>query len=218
MAVETREDSIASDEHVVHFYEHDAQLVAAVGPYLLAAVQAGETAISETAIMIATEPHRRAIEATLTPTPVASPAIKGRPAADSSTERTVSAGFAPEPDAPAHARHLVANMLRRWGYDDRVVDDVTLIVSELTSNAVRHARSQFSLTVQVQERSTLHVAVADRAPVPSTEPDGGLVPKPLHGLGLIEALCSDWGIQRTAGGKIVWAQLTRGAPADTTRG
>jgi MEDS: MEthanogen/methylotroph, DcmR Sensory domain/Histidine kinase-like ATPase domain len=331
MAVGTREDSIATDAHVVHFYEHDAQLVAAVGPYLLAAVQTGDTAI-----MIATEPHRNAIEATLeadgidlsqaaadgrllaldaastlamlmcdgkidreafqeviggvmrrtaaasgravraygemvsllwddgnvlaalelealwnelgrelpftlfcsypatsvagsehaqalhhvchlhssvlTAAPVVSLTIEDRLSADSSTERAVRASLAPEPGAPAHARHLVADMLRRWGYGDRVVDDVTLVVSELTSNAVRHAQSQFSIEVEVQEGSALRVAVEDRMPLAASMPNGGLIPQPLHGLSLIEALCAGWGVQRTRDGKIVWAELACEAP------
>jgi anti-sigma regulatory factor (Ser/Thr protein kinase) len=334
VAVETREHSIANGAHVVHFYEHDAELVAAVGPYVLATLQAGETAI-----MIATEAHRHTIEATLeadgidlsrafdderlisldaattlatltsdgmvdrdafgevvgglmrraaasgravraygemvsllwdegnvlaalelealwnelgrelpfalfcsypatsvagsehaealhhvchmhtsvlSTAPVLSLTIEDQPAASASTERTVRASLAPEPDAPAHARHLVADMLGRWGYDDRAIDDAKLIVSELTSNAVRHAHSQFSIEVRVQEDSALLITVEDRTPLAASMPNGGLIPKPLHGLGLIEALCAGWGVQRTRDGKIVWAKLAcempEGAP------
>jgi len=330
VTVETRDGSIESGAHVVHFYEHDAQLVAAVGPYLLAAVQAGETAI-----MIATEAHRRAIEATLeadgidlsrafddgrlisldaattlatltsdgkvdrdafgeavggvmrraaasgrtvraygemvsllwdegnvlaalelealwnelgrelpftlfcsypatsvagsehaqalhhvchlhssvlSAALVVSPAIDDQPAAGGSAKRTLRAILAPEPDAPAHARHLVADMLGRWGYDERVVDDAKLIVSELTSNAVRHARSQFSIEVKLQEDWALRVAVEDRTPLAASMPNGGLIPRPLHGLGLIEALCGGWGVQCTREGKVVWAELACEAP------
>jgi hypothetical protein len=331
VAVETRDDAIADGAHVVHFYEHDAQLVAAAGPYLLAAVQAGETAI-----MIATEPHRRAIEAALRVRGVDLPgavadgrlisldaaatvsvlmpdgeldrdafreviggivrreAASGRtvraygemvavlwdegnvlaalelealwnelgrelpftlfcsypatsvagsehaeallhvchmhssvtsaatavslvvedgPPARSSTERALRASLAPEVDAPAHARQLVADALRRWGYDERAVDDAKLIVSELTSNAVRHAQSQFSLEVVAQEDSSLRVAVEDRMPLVTATANGGLIPRPLHGLGLIATLCAGWGVQRTRDGKIVWALLACKAPA-----
>jgi hypothetical protein len=330
VAVETREDSIAGGAHVVHFYEHDAQLVAAVGPYLSAALQAGETAI-----MIATDTHRRAFEATLQAdgldlslafdegrlisldaagtlallmsdgnvdrdafgevvgglirraaasgrtvraygemvsllwdegnvlaalelearwnelghelpftlfcsypatsvadsehaealhhvchmhtsvlgaAPIGSPVVEQRSAASGSTERIVRASLVPEPEAPAHARHLVAYMLGHWGYDDRAVDDAKLIVSELTSNAVRHAHSLLSLEVEVQEDSALRITVEDRAPLAASKLNGGLIPQPLHGLGLIEALCAGWGVQRTRDGKIVWAELACDAP------
>jgi anti-sigma regulatory factor (Ser/Thr protein kinase) len=45
-------------EHVVQFYDHDEDLARAVGDYLTRAVSAGEMAI-----VIATEPHRRAFAA-----------------------------------------------------------------------------------------------------------------------------------------------------------
>jgi anti-sigma regulatory factor (Ser/Thr protein kinase) len=331
VAVETRDDAIAEGAHVVHFYEHDAQLLAAVGPYLLAAVQAGETAI-----MIATEPHRRAIEAALraqdidlpataadgrlisldaaataamlmpdgeldreafqeviggtlrratasggtvraygemvsvlwdegnvlaalelealwnelgrelpftlfcsypatsvagaehaqalhhvchmhssatSATTAVSLAVEDPPPGYSSTERALRAGLAPDANAPAHARQLVADVLRGWGYGDRAVGDAKLIVSELTSNAVRHAQSQFWLEVEVQEDSSLRVAVEDRMPLADAIANGGLIAQPLHGLGLIATLCDGWGVQRTRDGKIVWALLACEAPA-----
>jgi anti-sigma regulatory factor (Ser/Thr protein kinase) len=60
VAVDIQDFALDSGEHVVQFYEHDADLVGAVGPYLLAAAAAGDVAI-----VIATEAHRRAFEAEL---------------------------------------------------------------------------------------------------------------------------------------------------------
>jgi anti-sigma regulatory factor (Ser/Thr protein kinase) len=60
MALGMQDTAIGSGEHVVHFYEHDTELVAAVGPYLIDAAQAGEVAV-----VIATEAHRRAFESEL---------------------------------------------------------------------------------------------------------------------------------------------------------
>lgn len=50
----------AVDRHVVHFYDHDEELAAGVGPYLAEAIQAGGTAI-----VIATEEHRQVFSAQL---------------------------------------------------------------------------------------------------------------------------------------------------------
>jgi anti-sigma regulatory factor (Ser/Thr protein kinase) len=55
VAVETQDIAVGTGEHFVQFYEHDAELGGAVGPYLAAAARAGEVAI-----VIATEAHRRA--------------------------------------------------------------------------------------------------------------------------------------------------------------
>ncbi len=58
MAMQTRENMMGGGEHVVQFYDQDGDLAPAVGDYLSAAVVGGEIAI-----VIATEPHRRAFEA-----------------------------------------------------------------------------------------------------------------------------------------------------------
>jgi anti-sigma regulatory factor (Ser/Thr protein kinase) len=57
MAIYAQDIAAESCEHVVKFYAHDTELVAAVGPYLAAAIRAGEVTI-----VIASETHRRAFE------------------------------------------------------------------------------------------------------------------------------------------------------------
>jgi len=56
--LQTRQSMLGDGEHVVQFYDRDADLVRAVGDYLTRAVSEGEAAI-----VIATEEHRRAFEA-----------------------------------------------------------------------------------------------------------------------------------------------------------
>jgi MEDS: MEthanogen/methylotroph, DcmR Sensory domain/Histidine kinase-like ATPase domain len=60
MAVQSPERLVVDGEHVVQFYDDDADLIRAVSGYLSLAVSTGEAAI-----LIATEPHRRAFEAEL---------------------------------------------------------------------------------------------------------------------------------------------------------
>jgi anti-sigma regulatory factor (Ser/Thr protein kinase) len=96
--------------------------------------------------------------------------------------------------------------MRNRGYESRVVDDAALAVSELASNAVRHAASGFSLTLRVRA-STLRVAVTDHQPLPDGVPAWSVSPDQLHGLGLIEAISTSWGVAPTADGKVVWARL-----------
>jgi anti-sigma regulatory factor (Ser/Thr protein kinase) len=57
MTVSTQELSVCSGGHVVHFYEHDAELAGVVGRYLAEAIRAGGAAVA-----IATPAHGRAIE------------------------------------------------------------------------------------------------------------------------------------------------------------
>lgn len=118
----------------------------------------------------------------------------------------ISAAFPGERDSPGRARRLVVDALRRWGAREALVNDVALVVSELSTNAVRHARSPFSVTVRAHG-ATLHVAIQDGQALLSTLPDGGLVPQPLHGLSLIDGLSNEWGFEDTHEGKVVWAEL-----------
>lgn len=60
MAVLIEDVALDGNDHVVQFYERDSELAETVGSFLRAATQAGGTAI-----VIATEPHRRAFEAEL---------------------------------------------------------------------------------------------------------------------------------------------------------
>lgn len=86
------------------------------------------------------------------------------------------------------------------------MNDAALVLSELASNAVRHAASTFSVAVRV-ERSALQLAVHDAAPLPAGACEEGLTPRPGHGLAVIDAIATRWGVERTGEGKVVWAEL-----------
>jgi anti-sigma regulatory factor (Ser/Thr protein kinase) len=103
------------------------------------------------------------------------------------------------------ARHFVTDALR--GFPNGTVDAAALIVSELATNAIRHARQGF--TVRVQTTATeLRAEVTDagqgvprpRSPEP-LDPTG-------RGLQIVDSLAQDWGVRaRTGGGKTVWFTL-----------
>jgi anti-sigma regulatory factor (Ser/Thr protein kinase) len=108
----------------------------------------------------------------------------------------------------ATARRFVAETLTRWRADyDR--DTALLLVSELVTNAVVHARTEVTLEIRCQG-ALLTVEVSDgsdRIPVrrgaaATTLTDG-------RGLNLIADLSDDWGVRRTTGhGKVVWFTLS----------
>lgn len=90
-------------------------------------------------------------------------------------------------------------------------DDVLLLVSELVTNAVRHAGAGPERPVQVQ---LLHgprgvvVAVTDegpgftRNPSPSTGSESGG-----WGLFLVDQIADRWGVECTASGSCVWFEI-----------
>ena len=108
------------------------------------------------------------------------------------------------PAAVAVARDTVTDTLRGWGlHDHDWLDVVTLIVTELVSNAVRHAGGCAVLDLHVNGQVTL--TVTDPSPVHPHlhQPDehGG------RGLLIVDALCTRWGSRDRETGKQVWAEL-----------
>lgn len=100
---------------------------------------------------------------------------------------------------PRAARDAVA---ARYG-DERRCGDLLLCLSEVVTNAVRHASTGVRLTV-ARENDLVRVEVADssavlpvrRTPAPNA-PSG-------RGLRILDQLTTGWGARPTAGGKVVW--------------
>ena len=110
---------------------------------------------------------------------------------------------------PAHvrlARYFVAQTLRGWSLDD-VVGDAQLVVSELASNAVLHARAEVRLTLRSDGKSWVRIELRDdnpRLPALVTFSDDATSGR---GLSMVDALSTSWGVDRLGGGKTVWAEL-----------
>jgi len=104
------------------------------------------------------------------------------------------------------ARRFIDTALNEWGCD-RVVDTAVLLVSELASNAVLHARSDIRILLR-REHDQVKVKVCDRSPVIPRPRRFGVESATGRGLALVEQLSADWGVQREAGGKCVWFTLS----------
>jgi hypothetical protein len=118
----------------------------------------------------------------------------------------VVARFAPELGAPAWARHVVTDVLREHGYGEPLLSDAALVVSELAANAVRHADTPFAVIVGT-DGPRVRVAVEDAGRSASAD-ELGMIARPIHGLGLIDAIAARWGVEPSARGKLVWAELS----------
>ncbi|MFE6700112.1 ATP-binding protein [Streptomyces sp. NPDC057718] len=118
------------------------------------------------------------------------------------------------------ARDFARQALHDWGWlpastaDRRAAaEDVLLVVSELVTNACLHAEGPEELRIGRSPKS-LRVEVVDRGagqPAPRTPHRAGRPGG--HGMFIVQRLCLDWGVLRTADapGKTVWAELA--APA-----
>jgi anti-sigma regulatory factor (Ser/Thr protein kinase) len=106
------------------------------------------------------------------------------------------------------ARRFVADQLADLPTD--TVDVARLLVSELVTNAVLHARTKLSLTVDRGD-SSVSIQVADANPLlpvlrtHSTDAGTG------RGLLVLERMASRWGSYNVEGGKIVWFEIHTGA-------
>lgn len=111
-------------------------------------------------------------------------------------------------DSARIARRAVEEALGGLGRAD-LVDDTSLVVSELVTNGVLHARTDMTLTVE-PIGDGIRVAVSDGSPVlPRWHPSSPVATSG-RGLLLVERLSSKWGSERlTTGGKVVWAELDR---------
>jgi anti-sigma regulatory factor (Ser/Thr protein kinase) len=120
------------------------------------------------------------------------------------------------PHAPASvsmARRQLNRDLHAWGVPDNVADDAAVIVSELLSNALRHARPLPDTDGQIKVSwlkvgDTVELAVTDGGAI--TQPRKGqptLSSLGGRGLGIVETLSESWGVRRDDQGSTVWAHL-----------
>ncbi len=116
--------------------------------------------------------------------------------------------FEPEPGEVHAARHFVASTLADWGLAD---GDVSLLVSEIATNAVLHARSDFAITV-IAELGRIRIEVFDRNTRLPTMAGAGADAFSGRGLMLVQVLSTSWGVEPHANrGKTVWFEV---APAE----
>ncbi len=108
------------------------------------------------------------------------------------------------PDSARQGRRFVQQQLTAWGLDG-LVDDVSLVTTELVTNAVLHARSELEVVIEMGERVRLEVH--DRSvEIPAVRSAAGLMATG-RGLRLVELLASTWGAQPTTGGKLIWCEF-----------
>jgi anti-sigma regulatory factor (Ser/Thr protein kinase) len=104
------------------------------------------------------------------------------------------------------ARRFVTDALA--DVDAGVSDDVVMLVSELATNAVIHARTPYTIDVS-RDGDTVRVAVHDRSPVIPRRRAYGLDATTGRGLRLLASFSSDWGMEAEDGGKVVWFEVRR---------
>lgn len=117
--------------------------------------------------------------------------------------------FPAAPDAVRTARSLVRHTLREWELDS-VVDVAALLVSELVTNALRHATGPIGVRVvrgPAGAAGVLLVEVSDPLPDPPRERVARPDDEDGRGLQLVASATRRWGTRPGEAGKTVWFEL-----------
>jgi len=113
----------------------------------------------------------------------------------------------PEPVSVSHARRFLHETVSLWSLE-AVGDDAAVVLSELATNAVIHARTDFTVRLSPSGKQALRLSVTDGSTqmprrVTSRDATSG------RGLQLIDALSAEWGATvNGVEGKTVWAVLS----------
>ena len=111
----------------------------------------------------------------------------------------------PQPASVGRARRLVAGAVSAAGHED-LVDVATLLVSEVVTNSVLHARTEILLRCS-PSRAGVRIEVSDRSPVLPGIRHYDLEATTGRGLELVAALAASWGVHREDEGKTLWFEV-----------
>jgi anti-sigma regulatory factor (Ser/Thr protein kinase) len=120
-------------------------------------------------------------------------------------ELRIQASFPPVPASAGEARQLVSRALDQWGLE-AAEETTLLLVTELVSNVVRHAKTALTLLL-AYDGSRLHVGVSDHDRQIPVLAKSSVKTHHGWGLQLVSALASDWGTRTSPEGKTVWFDL-----------
>jgi len=127
--------------------------------------------------------------------------------------RTAGLDLPAAPESAGAARHFAHAILVEWRLP-ALADDVDLVISELITNALLHARADRRVSPHAIVRLDLEYAgdslvcrVADGSALPPAPEQAGDTAESGRGLLLVEALSAAWGWSHEAHGKVVWARF-----------
>ncbi|KND38274.1 ATP-binding protein [Streptomyces acidiscabies] len=132
--------------------------------------------------------------------------------------------LADTPNAVGLARLHTADVLSKWGVHSDIVETVQLLVSELTTNAVRHPKEGEEQASLFSARNTVRtfvisleitgdvvrVSVWDRDARPPVLKEVGVDATGGRGVFIVAMMSSRWGHYPARGmpGKVVWAEVS----------
>jgi len=117
----------------------------------------------------------------------------------------VTLDLPPEPRSATRARQVTREQLAASCPQD-AVEVAALLVTELVSNAVLHARTDIVLSVEVSPGRVL-LRVRDGSEIAPVVRSYGPQAATGRGIALVEQLASAWGVDHSDQGKEVWCRI-----------
>ena len=119
-----------------------------------------------------------------------------------------------DPQAPSLARAAVAGFTEKSAIPPTELATLTLLVSELVSNAVLHSdappASGIVLYARLLEKDAVRVEVIDRGSGFTATPRDPAQPMGGYGLHLVDKQATRWGVDRgREGGTRVWFEIAK---------
>jgi anti-sigma regulatory factor (Ser/Thr protein kinase) len=133
-----------------------------------------------------------------------------RPASLRRGENGFDLGLPGGPAAASTARHALGQL--PGDFDEALMGTMRLLVTELVTNSVRHARAH-SISIKAAVRgSSIWLEVSDEGPgfdIQGALDEAGHSDESGWGLFLVQQLANRWGVRREDGATNVWLELQR---------
>jgi anti-sigma regulatory factor (Ser/Thr protein kinase) len=111
--------------------------------------------------------------------------------------------------APGHARLFLAEA-HCPAHNTSVLDEATLLVSELVTNALLHGAPPITLEIECDGSAGMQIRVSDGSGAQPAIGHPGVDDEHGRGVALVDMLSDAWGVDPTPNGKAVWFRLRAG--------
>jgi anti-sigma regulatory factor (Ser/Thr protein kinase) len=118
----------------------------------------------------------------------------------------LSVDLPPEPASASRARSLAREELEPSLSRD-TVETIALLVTELVTNAILHARTPLQLHIE-SKPDRVRICVEDSSNEQPAVRRYEFDAVTGRGLALVEQLASSWGVDTTPSGKVVWCEVS----------
>ena len=130
-----------------------------------------------------------------------------RPGGSSGTERILRLALPSDASSVRLARQVTRDALATW-HLGQLEEAAVLLVSELVTNAVRHAADTGAIGLELASTGTrLRMEIQDGDPSWREMDSLADCDESGYGFLLVDSIADRWGLRRICAGKAVWAEL-----------